>query len=187
MPAGDKPAVYLTFDDGPHPKITPYVLGQLEQYNAKASFFCIGNNVAAFPKVYQNVIDAGHTTGNHTYSHLNGWNCARNAYVRNVAKAARLMDSRLFRPPYGRIKRSQVNALARSGYITYMWDVLSADFDPSISPQQCIDNVIRNIQPGSIVVFHDSEKAWDRMHVALPAVLKYCSDNNWELKALPRQ
>src|SRR5690606_6356728 len=179
------PAVYLTFDDGPHPTATPYVLQQLEAYNAKATFFCIGKNVVAHPDIYRQVLEAGHTVGNHTHNHLNGWKHERIAYLRNVLEAARHIDSHLFRPPYGRITLGQARQLhyRRPQWSIYMWDVLSADFDRSITAEQCADNVIKHIEPGSIVVFHDSEKAWDRMHAALPQVLAYCQAQGWQLKA----
>ena len=188
MPAGNKPTVYLTFDDGPHPVATPYVLEQLDLYNAGATFFCVGNNVFRYPEVYDQVVKSGHTTGNHTYDHVNGWKTLNARYIRNVKKAKRLIHSRLFRPPYGRIKYSQVRKLLKSdpGLRVYMWDILSGDFDRSITPQQCLDNVLTNITPGSIIVFHDSEKAWERMRFALPAVLEYCRNQGWEMKALPR-
>ena len=186
MPAGDN-SVYLTFDDGPHPEITPYVLEQLAAYNAKATFFCIGKNVVEHPEIYQLILSAGHAVGNHTHNHLNGWNTADNIYMANIQQAATYINSRLFRPPYGRIKMAQAKKLLNDNpaWKIYMWDVLSADFDTTITPQQCADNVMTNIQPGSIVVFHDSEKARERMEYALPLVLEFCKTNNWTFKVLP--
>jgi len=186
MPADDN-AVYLTFDDGPHPTATPFVLEQLKTYNAKASFFCIGKNVVEHGTLYQEIADSGHTIGNHTHNHLNGWHTTKEKYIDNIRQAGEHIDSRLFRPPYGRIKRGQISALLMQDnpYHIYMWDVLSGDFDTTISPEQCLENVIKHIQPGSIVVFHDSQKAWDRMSYALPKVLAYCKEQNWNLKALP--
>ncbi len=174
MPDIGEEAVYITFDDGPHPTITPFVLAELEKYNAHATFFCVGNNVARYPDTYKQVLAAGHTTGNHTYNHLNGWKTANNHYVRNINQAAKHIDSLLFRPPYGRIKLSQYRKMKRSnpGWKVYMWDILSGDFDRAISPQQCLDNVLSNIRPGSIILFHDSEKAFPRMQYSLPIVLK---------------
>lgn len=188
MPAGDAPVVYLTFDDGPHPTITPFVLQQLKQYDAKATFFCIGKNVVDHPGIYKQILEAQHTVGNHTHNHLNGWHTKTDAYITNVQQAARHINSRLFRPPYGRIKRSQAGRLlqAHPQWHIYMWDVLSGDFDTGITAERCTENVLNNIQPGSIVVFHDSEKAWPRMQHALPAVLAYCKQQNWQLKALPQ-
>lgn len=188
MPAEEHPSVYLTFDDGPHTLATPFVLQQLEEYNAKATFFCIGKNVAQHRDIYNSILDRGHTVGNHTYDHLNGWNTGKEKYISNIIKAEGQIKSNLFRPPYGRITRGQINTLVRlaTPYNIYMWDVLSGDFDTNITPGKCLENVMTNIQPGSIVVFHDSQKAWDRMSYALPLVLKHCADNNWQLKALPR-
>ena len=188
MPQEDVPTVYLTFDDGPHPKATPFILEQLAKYNAKATFFCIGKNVAEHPDIYNDILAAGHTTGNHTHNHLNGWHTSKWKYIENVTAAEQHISSRLFRPPYGRITRGQVNALLnrKQPYSIYMWDVLSGDFDTNITPQQCADNVLQHIEPGSIVVFHDSDKAWERMSHALPIVLEHCRNNNWQLKALPK-
>ncbi|GAA4461556.1 polysaccharide deacetylase family protein [Nemorincola caseinilytica] len=179
--------VYITFDDGPHPQITPFVLDELKKYDAHATFFCVGNNVARYPDTYKTVLAAGHRTGNHTYNHLNGWKTTADHYIRNIHQAAKHIDSPLFRPPYGRIKLSQYHKLAKrgTGWKVYMWDILSGDFDNTITPQQCADNVIAHIVPGSIVVFHDSEKAWERLRHALPAVLQYCHSKGWRMAALP--
>lgn len=187
MPVTEQPCVYLTFDDGPHPTATPFVLQQLEQYNAKATFFCIGKNVAAHPDIYAELIAQGHTVGNHTHNHLNGWHTIDEQYLNDIQAAEQYIDSNIFRPPYGRIKRKQINALLKrpKPYTIYMWDVLSADFDTTITPYQCMENVIKHTEPGSIVVFHDSQKAWDRMSYTLPKVLEHCAANNWQVKALP--
>jgi len=187
IPYESDPAVYLTFDDGPHPTATPFVLEQLEKYDAGATFFCVGNNVARYPDVYTRLQKSGHTTGNHTYNHINGWKTTNSHYLKNIEQAGKHIHSRLFRPPYGRIRLSQFRKLKRKDprWKIYMWDVLSADFDRDITPQQCLDNVLSNIRPGSIVLFHDSEKAWERMNFALPHVLEYCRKQNWKMKALP--
>lgn len=187
MPVEDMPAVYLTFDDGPHPTATPFVLEQLEKYNAKATFFCIGKNVTANKELYDCVVAAGHTIANHTQEHQNGWHTDTRHYLDGILKAAQVIKSHSFRPPYGRIKISQVKKLlqAPKAWKIYMWDVLSADFDINITPEKCFENVVSNIEPGSIVVFHDSAKAWDRMSYALPKVLEYCTQKKWQLKALP--
>lgn len=186
MPVNDDNAVYITFDDGPHPVITPQVLSVLQRYNAQATFFCVGNNVARFPEVYKSILAAGHTTGNHTYNHLNGWKTKNSHYLKNIQQAAKHIHSLLFRPPYGRMKLSQYRKLKKinSAWKVYMWDILSGDFDQSISPEQCLNNVINNIRPGSIIVFHDSEKANERLLFALPKVLEYCSGRRWQMKVL---
>jgi len=188
MPPGDHPAIYLTFDDGPHPEATKFVLDQLDKYNAKASFFCIGKNVVENPEVYSDLVEKGHTVGNHTHNHLNGWKWDNRYYLRNVVFATQHIASRSFRPPYGRIKISQARKLLHSkpAWKIYMWDVLSGDFDTHLTPAQCLENVIANVEPGSIVVFHDSTKAWERMSYALPRVLEYCRQQNWAVKALPK-
>src|SRR5258705_4978371 len=152
--------IYLTFDDGPHPVATPFVLDELDKYNAKATFFCIGKNVKGEREIYNRVIEAGHGIGNHTFDHLNGWKTTDDVYIRNITKADEFIDSNLFRPHYGKIKRSQIKSIQASSnpLNIVMWNILSGDFDTSISPKQCLDNVIRNAESGSIIVFHDSEK-----------------------------
>lgn len=187
MPAETQPAVYITFDDGPHPTATKFILEQLGKYKAKATFFCIGKNVVLHPDVYRQILSGGHTVANHTYDHCNGWHTTPEAYLKNIQKAAEYIESHSFRPPYGRIKISEVKKMQQMNmpWKIYMWDVLSADFDTQITPEKCLDNVITHIEPGSIVVFHDSDKAWERMSYALPKVLEYCVQKNWEIKALP--
>lgn len=186
MPASNDNALYLTFDDGPHPAITPFVLKQLEQYNAKATFFCIGNNVVNNPEVYKSIIDAGHTIANHTHNHLNGWKTKDKEYVDNIKQAAKHIQSNLFRPPYGRVTKFQARVLQSGAnpFSIIMWNVLSGDFDIQLTPQKCLDNVIKNTHPGDIVVFHDSEKAYPRMGFALPRVLEYFSKLGYVFKAI---
>ena len=168
--------VYLTFDDGPHPEITPFVLDTLAAYQAKATFFCIGKNVAAYPEIYKRIIRDGHATGNHTYNHLNGWRTADAEYLKNVREAAAVIDSNLFRPPYGRITRFQAKLLMeKMGYKIIMWTVLSGDFDENLPGERCLENVVKNTRPGSVVVFHDSEKAFKRLQFALPRTLEELS------------
>lgn len=179
--------IYLTFDDGPHPVITPWVLERLKEYNAEATFFCIGNNVHQHPAVYQQIIRDGHAVGNHTYQHLNGWKTSIEEYLNDIKKTAPFVVTNLFRPPYGRIKRVQAKnvsvSMGKKASII-MWDVLSADFDKRFSPEQCAQNVLRNISPGSIVVFHDSEKAFDNLNIALPAVLKALKQEGYECRKI---
>jgi len=187
VPDTGEPTIYLTFDDGPHPTATPFVLDQLAAYNAKASFFCVGNNVSEYPEVFDRIKAEGHAPGNHTYNHLNGWHTDNDTYLSNINKANELIGASLFRPPYGRIRLSQIRKLrqAHPQWRVVMWDVLSGDFDTTITPEQCLHNVISNVQPGSIIVFHDSDKAWPRLSDTLPKVLEYCAQQDWQLKALP--
>lgn len=163
--------VYLTFDDGPIPEITPWVLDLLKKYETKATFFCIGDNVRKYPELYLRIISEGHSVGNHTYNHIKGWGAIDTEYIENVKLASELIDSRLFRPPYGRIKKSQIGLL-ENDYRIIMWSVLSGDYNRRRSPQQCFLNVKRNIRPGSIIVFHDSIKAERNMKYALQKTLE---------------
>lgn len=176
MPAREK-VLYLTFDDGPHPEITAFVLDQLQQYGAKATFFCIGKNVLAHPQTYRRILAEGHAVGNHTHSHPNGLHTDDASYLANIREAARHIRSPLFRPPYGRIRRSEARGIAAAMQQPeakiIMWDVLSADFDRSITAERCLQNVLRHATQGSVVVFHDSEKAAPHMQYALPKVLAY--------------
>lgn len=178
--------VYLTFDDGPHPSITPFVLTQLEKYNAKASFFCIGDNVRKFPETYQQVITAGHTIGNHTMHHINGWKTNDADYIKDIDEAAAYIESSFFRPPYGRIKRSQIKKIKAINGNTQiiMWSVIAGDWDINITPQHCFERLKKKIYPGCIVVFHDSEKAQERMQYTLPKLLQYLSGEGYNFKAL---
>jgi peptidoglycan/xylan/chitin deacetylase (PgdA/CDA1 family) len=179
--------IYLTFDDGPHPTATPFVLEQLRKYNAKASFFCIGKNVSEHPGIYQNILDDGHAVGNHTHNHLNGWKTKDDIYLKDIEEAATLINSNLFRPPYGRIKRSQHKRLQSEDFRlkTVMWSVLSGDFDTNLSPEACLGYVLYHTKPGSIIVFHDSAKAWDRMQYALPKVLEHFTNEGYTFKSIP--
>ena len=173
--------VYLTFDDGPTPEITNWVLNELEKYNAEATFFCIGKNVEKYPEIHKSVIKNGHSIGNHTFNHLNGWLTNDEIYLKNVSLAANILpkNCKLFRPPYGKIKPSQTKKLQNLGYKIIMWDILSADFDHEISPQQCLQNVLKNIESGSIIVFHDSQKAFSNLEYVLPKTLQYLKENNF--------
>ena len=175
--------IYLTFDDGPHLQATSFVLNELKKYQAKASFFCVGKNVAALSGLYNRLLEEGHTTGNHTYNHLNGWKTADTEYLKDVAEAARYIDSCLFRPPYGRIRSFQAknipSAIKDNSAKIIMWDVLSGDFDESITKDQCLQNVILNVRNGSIVVFHDSAKAFPLLEYCLPRTLEYLSGKGY--------
>lgn len=176
--------IYLSFDDGPHPEITPWVLDQLKIWNAKATFFCIGKNVAAYPDIYQRILMEGHRTGNHTMNHLNGWKTNTADYFNNILEAEKYIDSKLFRPPYGKLTRFQGKALREAGYKIIMWSLLSADFDTRLNPSDCWELVEKNYRPGSILVFHDSEKAWPRLKVVLPKLLKQASRVGYTFETL---
>jgi peptidoglycan/xylan/chitin deacetylase (PgdA/CDA1 family) len=181
--------IYLSFDDGPHPTITPFVLDQLKSFNAKASFFCIGENVKKYPEVYQRILDEGHVTGNHTSRHLDGWKTSVAEYAGDIEEAAYEIHSDLFRPPYGRIRKEQARKIGRSkdgrGYRIIMWTVLSADFDEKLNGEQCAMNVKEKAGPGSIIVFHDSEKAYNRLAYALPEVLNFFREKGYRFERLP--
>ena len=181
-----KKDIYLTFDDGPHASITNFVLNELKQYNAEATFFCIGKNVADNPSVYKRIINEGHAVGNHTQHHLNGFKTIDKTYVDDVLEASKFIDSDLFRPPYGRLKTFQANILIslKKPYRIIMWSLLSGDFDLKISPERCLENVLFKISNGAIVVFHDSEKAAERMMFALPKVLKILSEKGYTFKKI---
>ena len=182
----EKKILYLTFDDGPHPAITQWVVNLLDQYNAKATFFCIGDNVVKYPQMYQTILNKGHCTGNHTYNHIKGWKHTTKVYVKNVLQAAEIIDSNLFRPPYGKIKCKQARTLRNlnPNFKIIMWDVISYDYDKNIRPQQCANMVIKNAKNGSIVVFHDSEKAFQNLQYALPMVLEYFSEKGFTFERL---
>ncbi len=185
IPTSEK-ALYFTFDDGPVPEVTSWVLEQLSAFEAKATFFCVGENISKHPEVFEAVVQAGHAVGNHTYNHLNGWITDNIPYFHNVRHCANMMNSMLFRPPYGRLKPKQAQFLLRH-YRIVMWEVLSGDFDPNISPEQCAENVIRNAQPGSIVVFHDSLKAKEKLQYALPKVLEHFSSKGYRFEKLQEE
>ncbi|MFT5596679.1 MAG: peptidoglycan/xylan/chitin deacetylase (PgdA/CDA1 family) [Flammeovirgaceae bacterium] len=175
--------VYLTFDDGPTESITLEIIDILKEYGALATFFCIGGNVIRFPKAYQALLDAGHKTANHTWNHMNGWEFSNYSYFKNVLECGSVVDSNLFRPPYGRITRNQVKSL-KSRFKIVMWDVLSADWRSDVSPEKCLSNVVDNASPGSIVVFHDSDKAYKNMIYALPRSLKRLKEEGYTFSAL---
>jgi peptidoglycan/xylan/chitin deacetylase (PgdA/CDA1 family) len=184
----DENSIYLTFDDGPHPTITPGVLDELKKYDAKATFFCIGKNVQLHNDIYKRIIVEGHAVGNHTQHHLNGWKVDTQVYLDDVAQAANYISTDLFRPPYGRIKREQALQISKAMNIAtariIMWDVLSADFDNTISKEECLQNVLRNISAGSVVVFHDSEKAERNMKYVFPKVLQLLSEKGSLFKSI---
>lgn len=182
IPTSEK-IIYLTFDDGPTPEITEWTLATLKAFNAKATFFCVGSNVAKHPEIFQQIINEGHAVGNHTYHHLSGWNANNEDYLRNIKKCEEIVTSNLFRPPYGRIKKSQYE-LIKNDYKVIMWDVLSGDFDPKTSPEKCLSNVVNNTTEGAIIVFHDSLKAADNIKHTLPKVLEYFTEKGYRFDKL---
>jgi len=182
--------LFLTFDDGPQPEITEYVLRQLKTYNAKATFFCIGANIEKHPELFQQIIDEGHAIGNHTHHHLEGWKTKTEEYIQNTALAENSIKSvlghkvNLFRPPYGRIKKAQGKKLMAQGYKIVMWDVVAKDWMQSISPEDCYLNIKKNSVNGSIIVMHDSKKASHNVHYVLPKVLEHFSKQGFQFKAI---
>ncbi|MGF7080887.1 polysaccharide deacetylase family protein [Mucilaginibacter sp. UYCu711] len=178
--------IYLTFDDGPIPIVTPFVLNILKQYHAKATFFCIGDNIRKHPDIFEQIKADGHAVGNHTYNHLKGWKTDNLTYLDNFLQADELIGSNLFRPPYGRITRSQVKLLkeARPDLKFVMWNILSGDFDMDLWPESCLDNVTKNTTAGDIVLFHDSLKAFDRLEFVLPEAMEYWSKKGYEFKSI---
>ena len=185
--------IYLTFDDGPTPEITEWTLNQLEKHKAQATFFCIGKNIVEHPEIFQKIIKKGHAIGNHTQNHLNNWKTSTSNYLKNIKEAeknieiysdSKFSSSKLFRPPYGKIGFISAKKLRSSNYKIIMWDVLSADFDITISPNECLNNVIKNTENGSIVVFHDSVKASNNLKFALPKVLKHYSEKGFVFKKI---
>ena len=183
---GELQKVFLTFDDGPTPEVSDWVLDQLKKYNAKATFFCIGRNVEHFPDVYQRILDAGHSVGNHTYSHLKGFRSSKRTYYEDIELASNFIDSNLFRPPYGRIRRAQVLDIVKQ-YRIIMWNSLSIDYNAKVPGDQVYHNVVDNVKPGSVVVFHDSKKARKNLYYALPRVLKFLGEAGYEMEAIPMQ
>ena len=203
--------VYLTFDDGPIPNVTDFVLNTLKSFDVKATFFCIGDNIQKHPEIFERLKHDGHAIGNHTFNHLKGWKTDDSTYLENFEKCQELTQTNLFRPPYGRIKKSQIKKLVKSYHFSVadyqlpvissrlpinksnienhqleiiMWDVLSGDFDINLSPEKCYQNVIKNTGNGSIIVFHDSLKAFDRLAYALPKTIQYLSDKGYRFGTL---
>ena len=194
-------AIYLTFDDGPVPEATPWVLDMLAQFQAKATFFCIGDNVKKHPDIFRRIQQEGHCIGNHTFNHLNGWKTSASEYLENTWKAEKILTETgkhnktnssepqtpnfpLFRPPYGKIKNSQAKKIVQAGYKIVMWDVISGDYDTDFSAEKCLKNVVKNAQPGSIIVFHDSKKAMHNLQIILPKILTYYKEKGMDFRSL---
>jgi peptidoglycan-N-acetylglucosamine deacetylase len=175
--------IYLTFDDGPVPEVTPLVLDLLDEYNVKATFFCVGENVEKYPDIYNEVLKRGHKTGNHTHNHLKGISVSTEEYVANVQKAAERIDSNLFRPPFGRIKTKQKKAL-RENYEIVMWDLVTQDYNKNLSPETILHYIKRYSRNGSLVVFHDSIKAERNMLAVLPLAIEYWNSKGYRFEVL---
>src|SRR5690606_5679413 len=176
--------LYLTFDDGPTPEITDWVLNKLSEYNAKATFFCLGKKVQKHTEVYSRIISDGHSVGNHTFTHIKGWKTTQEVYLNSVKETSFYVKSNLFRPPYGEITIPKGNALKKLGYKIIMWDVVAIDWNTDISTKQTADNVIKNSTPGSIIVFHDSLKAEKNMKYALSQTLDFFSNEGYSFKGI---
>lgn len=179
----DRNNIYLTFDDGPIPEITPWILDCLKEKNIKATFFCVGENIQKHPDIFQRILEEGHAVGNHTYNHLKGWDTDNQQYLDNIAKCNALTKTSLFRPPYGRAKKSQMKILSKE-YKIIMWDVLTGDYDHRISPDQCYKNCIDFTRNGSIIVFHDNVKAIDNVKYALPKSIDTLLGRGFQFKTL---
>lgn len=176
-------AVFLTFDDGPTPGITNWVLNQLKQYDAQATFFCLGKNVVLNQELFDQILKDGHAVGNHTFNHLNCWKTPIKSYLKDIMSCEKVFHSKMFRPPYGKLKPG-VRTKILENYQIVMWDVMSYDFDDKLSPKECVTNVLENIKPGSIVVFHDSLKAKDNLRNSLPIILKALHEEGIKMKSL---
>jgi peptidoglycan/xylan/chitin deacetylase (PgdA/CDA1 family) len=187
----EKKEIYLTFDDGPVPDFTPWVLETLKKFNAKATFFCVGENIEKYPHIFRQIIEDNHSIGNHTFNHLQGWKTSTTKYIKNIIKAeSYLKDAekhqgiKLFRPPHGRIKPVQARILRKKGYKIIMWDVLSGDFDQKLSKEECLKHTLKHINNGSIVVFHDSVKSFKNLDYVLPRVLEHFRQQGYTFKSL---
>lgn len=178
--------LFLTFDDGPHPDITSFVLDELRKFTAKATFFCIGKNVKDHPETYETILKRDHAVGNHTFSHLNGWETSPEDYLQDIEESGKYINTKFFRPPYGKMtyKQQQIFLNRFPRHKIFMWDVLSADYDQNISGEKCLINVTKNASAGSIIVFHDSEKAYARLKYALPRVLQHFAEKGFVFKRL---
>lgn len=183
MPSAGQKSIYLTFDDGPIPEVTPWVLQLLKDFDIKAHFFCVGDNVQKHPTLFQNIISDGHLVGNHSHNHVNGWTIKSHLYIKNVLQAERYIPSKLFRPPYGKLLRPQLKALQQNAFQVIMWDILTKDYDATISPQECLKRSLE-AKNGSIVLFHDSIKAKHNLEYALPRFIESKLDEGYIFSSL---
>ncbi len=182
--------IYLTFDDGPIPVVTEFVLKQLAEFKAKASFFCVGENISRYPEIARQIVQQGHYLGNHTHNHLQGWATSTETYVQNIALCQKQIDQiqlnngvKLFRPPYGRIKQKQFLKI-KSTYRVIMWDILTYDFDITLAPEKILQQTLKNTTSGSVVVFHDSVKAFPNLQYVLPRYLQFFAGQGYSFNVL---
>lgn len=183
FPDEEPKSVFITFDDGPTSEVTPWVLDKLDEFDAKATFFCLGKNVEQHPEIYDMIVARGHAVGNHSYSHIKGWGTSVTSYVQDFDLASTFIDSNLIRPPYGRITPSQARVLSER-YKLIMWDILSRDYSRAITRRGCVNNVVRHLRNGAIIVFHDSVKASRNLKYALPRVLEVLKKEGYECKKI---
>lgn len=182
----DKPVIYLTFDDGPIPEITPFILKTLDEFHAKATFFCVGENVKKHPEIYSEIVRSGHKTGNHTFNHLNGWKTHSVKYIDNINKCTDYFSSDLFRPPYGKLKPSQLRKIKKE-FSVVLWTVLSYDFDQQVSKEDCLNNVLTYTDNGAVVVFHDNLKAKNNLFYSLPRFLDFFTKKGYKFEILTKE
>ncbi len=178
IPAIQGQSVYLTFDDGPIPEVTPWVLDCLDKYGVKATFFCVADNIRRYPDLFDEILARGHQVGNHTYHHVKALSYSTKEYMADVYQAHELIKSRYFRPPYGHLRPSQLKALSNSFEIV-MWDVLTRDYNARLSSEDVLNNVKNYVRNGSIIVFHDSLRSEQHLHYALPKAIKWLLDENY--------
>lgn len=183
----DQKIIYLTFDDGPIPEITEWILDILKENNAQATFFCVGDNVRKHSTIFDRVIKEGHQVGNHTFNHLNGWQETTEKYMENVALCQTMMKenaTHFFRPPYGKLSKKKIKALEQENYQIVMWHVLTYDFDKTLQPEICLQKAIQNTKQGSIVVFHDNTKAVQNLKYVLPKYISYFKEKGYQFEKL---
>lgn len=176
--------IYLTFDDGPNPETTPWLLQLLDKFNAKATFFCLGENVKEYPELYAQILEKGHRTGNHSMTHPKGWKISTSEYLIDVENASKYIDSKLFRPPYGKFKPSQFKALKKEGYQMIFWSVMAYDFDDQLASEHRMNMLRKYVTAGSIVVFHDSQKVIENLKKELPVLLQEWQDQGFQFKSI---
>jgi peptidoglycan/xylan/chitin deacetylase (PgdA/CDA1 family) len=179
----ERNTISLTFDDGPHPEITPWVLDQLKTVNAKATFFCVGSRAAAYPEIIARILAEGHAIGSHSQTHAHGWHTKFNTYKDEVLSTANLLGTKLFRPPYGKLTWQQYRWVSKH-YTLVMWSLLSKDYDKGVTPEACVNRVLHSVKGGDVIVFHDSEKAKKNLSVALPIILKELQERDFKCESI---